>query len=130
MKPCGDCGVEPVTNNVNPKTIDFNKVTVAHLSIEGMGCEHCATRVRNSFLLMDGVLTARVDLDEGIAVVVYDPEKVTPHRLLSAVRESGRDGKHGYWPNLLSLSTAREAFPGLARRTAERAEDVHPPAEL
>lgn len=103
MKPCGDCHVDPVKNNVDLKSIDIDKVMAAHLSVGGMGCENCAARVRNSFLLLDGVLTARVDLDEGIAVVVYDPGKVTPHRLLRTVRESRKDDKHRYWPNLVSL---------------------------
>jgi len=48
---------------------------------------------------------------------------VTVHAILKAVREVANDRKHRYWPNLISLSTAREAFPSLVLMQKELTDE-------
>ncbi len=108
MKPCGDCHADPIPISVDLKTLNIDKLKVALLSVGGMGCQNCATRVRNSVLIIDGIITAHVDLEEETAMVLYDPEKVMPHHLLRAISAAGNDGKHSYWPSILSVAAARE----------------------
>lgn len=116
MIPCGDCHVDAISSNVDLTSIDIQGVKVAYLSVEGMGCENCATRVRNGILRLEGVLLARVELEDQFASVIFDPTKVTRQQLLQAVSKSAMDGKHRYWASLLSELTGPEAFPRLVHR--------------
>ena len=116
MIPCGDCHVDAISRNVDLTSIDIEGVKVAYLSVEGMGCANCATRVRNGFLRLNGFLAASVSLEEESAVVAYDPREVTLRQLLRAVNKSGTGGKHRYWPNLLSVLSGREALPRLMQQ--------------
>jgi Cu+-exporting ATPase len=116
MIPCGDCHVDAISRNVDLTSIDIEGVKVAYLSVEGMGCANCATRVRNGVLRLNGFLAASVSLEEESAVVAYDPREVTLQQLLRAVNKSGTGGKHRYWPNLLSVLSGREALPRLMQQ--------------
>ncbi len=68
----------------------------ALLSIGGMGCSNCATRVRNGLLSVEGVYGADVYLNMSLAEVYYDSRKVSPDVLKDAVQRAGNDGRHEY----------------------------------
>ena len=62
--------------------------TTVRLRIEGMTCGGCAISARALLRRMEGVETADVNYDEGIAVVTYDPSAVTPQEMIDALRET------------------------------------------
>lgn len=103
-----NCYVEPIE-----KTPDKNALLMAEaafLGVSGMGCPNCAMRVRNGLLNLEGVLYADVYLQNGVATVAYHPQQVTAAGLVTAVYESGNDGRHEYRAHVLQTMPAREVF--------------------
>jgi copper chaperone len=96
-----NCYVEPIN-----KTVSGDQISKADgsalLAIRGMGCENCATRVRNSLLLLDGVYAAVVLLNMAMAEVSYDSQKVSAQMLVDAVSRAGNDGRHEYRAELIA----------------------------
>jgi copper chaperone CopZ len=90
-----NCYVEPVYKNPAP-TDQLQKAEVATMSVWGMGCENCATRVRNSLLSLEGVYDVDVFQNMAIAEVRYDSKKVPLNLLVDAVAHAGNDGRHEY----------------------------------
>jgi copper chaperone CopZ len=60
----------------------------AVLRIDGLVCSACAVRVRSRLEDVDGVSSARVDLERGEARVVYDATYATPEALVAAVESA------------------------------------------
>ncbi|MBY0395945.1 MAG: heavy-metal-associated domain-containing protein, partial [Thermoleophilia bacterium] len=58
------------------------------LSLEGMTCASCATRIERRLNKLDGV-EAAVNFALERATVEYDPARVSPEGLLRAVEEAG-----------------------------------------
>ncbi len=59
------------------------------LQVEGMTCGHCAARVEQAALGVEGVTEARVDLEKGILEVAGG----RPHRVVEAVRQAGYEAE-------------------------------------
>lgn len=89
-----NCYVEPVNKTALDSVV--RNADSALLSVSGMGCQNCATRVRNGLLLLDGVFHAEIYLNMGMAEVFYDGRKVFAGVLVSAVAGAGNDGRHRY----------------------------------
>jgi copper chaperone CopZ len=102
------CHVDPVEKAVNEEALLTAKATF--LGVSGMGCPTCAMRVRNGLLNLDGVLTAEVYLQNGVATVAYAPEEVTPDNLVTAVANAGNDSRHHYEAHILQTVPAAKAF--------------------
>lgn len=90
----GDCYVEPLEKTVSPE--DLSEAHLATLAVWGMGCPNCANRVRNGLLGLDGVVSAAIDLERGLAFVDYVPARANLHDLILAVAAAGNDGRHDY----------------------------------
>ena len=88
------CYVEPIS--IKASTEQPHKADRALLTISGMGCENCVTRVRNSLLSLSGVYAADVLLKLGIAEILFDGAMVSPAVLIAAVARAGNDGRHNY----------------------------------
>ena len=80
-------------------------VRTAILAISGMDCPQCIMRVRNGLLNLRGVLLANAYLASCIAVVAYDPGRVTAVNLTGAVAEASLEGRHYYQARFLSIRT-------------------------
>ncbi len=89
-----NCHVEPIHKTVLDQVIQ-NADRIL-LSVSGMGCPNCATRVHNSLLSLEGVYDAHVMLNLRMAEVYFDQKKVNPDRLIQAVTAAGNDGRHTY----------------------------------
>lgn len=61
----------------------------ATLDVPGMYCSLCNLSVRKALERVPGVLEAKADNDTKRAEVKYDPEKVSPDALASALTKSG-----------------------------------------
>ena len=59
------------------------------LTVNGMTCNHCVMSVKNALEELEGVRSARVDLDQGRAVVDYDDAKTDPREMTTAVADAG-----------------------------------------
>ena len=65
----------------------------ADFDVAGMDCGGCAIATRAALRKLDGVERADASYDDetgkGAAWALYDPAKVTPERLMEAIRELG-----------------------------------------
>ncbi len=52
---------------------DANDARMVALQVQGMGCVNCGTRVRNSLLALDGVVSADVDCASVIRRILRAP---------------------------------------------------------
>ncbi len=59
------------------------------LSVTGMTCGGCASKVTRALKAIDGVGDVQVSVDAGEARVQYDERKSTPEQLMSAVSGAG-----------------------------------------
>lgn len=95
-----NCHVEPMYKQASPEEI--RQAKTALLAIGGMGCENCATRVRNSLLSLPGVYAADVHLKVGLVEIRFDSNVVSTLALEDAVSRAGNDGRHEYRARLIS----------------------------
>lgn len=59
------------------------------LNISGMTCNHCVSAVQQALDDVQGVRSARVDLDSGTAIVDYDDALADPREMATAVADAG-----------------------------------------
>lgn len=90
----GKCHVEPIQKI--PTAEESQVANSVRLTVYGMGCHNCATRVSNGLLSVKGVLEAQVDHLSGMAQVTFNPQLTTIPTLLEAVERSGADTHHRY----------------------------------
>jgi copper chaperone len=60
-----------------------------NLTVKGMTCGHCTHAVKTALEGLDGVRSARVDLEGGTAVVDYDDGVTEPREMGIAVADAG-----------------------------------------
>ena len=96
-----NCYVEPIYKD-SISADQIQKADTATLVVWGMGCENCATRVRNSLLTLDGVYGVDVYLNMAVAEVSYNQEKISAHQLVETVSAAGNDGRHQYRAELVA----------------------------
>ena len=94
------CRVEPIQKVASVD--ELSEAHIAALAVSGMGCVNCGTRVRNSLLALDGVVSADVDWERGLALVDYVPAMTNVDTLLHAVATAGNDGYHTYHAQVIS----------------------------
>ena len=63
------------------------------LNVTGMTCSHCQKSVQEALQGVEGVRTARVDLQQGRAVVEYDEAKTNPSDMAEAVAGAGYEAE-------------------------------------
>lgn len=96
-----NCHVEPVYKETVPVE-KLKNADRATLLVAGMGCDNCATRVRNSLLSLENVYGVDMYLNMGLAEIRYDSKKVSTDQLIAAVSGAGNDGRHEYRAELIA----------------------------
>lgn len=96
-----NCYIEPIYKN-GVSAEQMQKADRATLAVWGMGCENCATRVRNGLLSLEGVYEVDVYLNMAVVEVSYDGRKVAAADLVNAVAGAGADGRHEYRAQLVA----------------------------
>lgn len=96
------CYVEPL--NKSTPADQLRKADLALMTIKGMGCQNCATRVRNSLLSLNGVYDVDIYLNMAMAEVTFDGQQVSSRMLVEAVAQAGNDGRHNYLAHLVAIS--------------------------
>lgn len=61
------------------------------IKVDGMVCASCQAHVQHALDETPGVSTAAVNLMTGQAVVAFDPQAVTPEKLIESIRDTGYD---------------------------------------
>ena len=61
----------------------------AVITVEGMSCMHCVGRVEAGLKETEGILDAKVSLEEKKAEVSYDPGKITVDGIRAKIVEIG-----------------------------------------
>lgn len=93
------------------KAFDADELTHAYsafLSVQGMGCPSCATRVHNNLLQLEGVYAVEIDLERALAHVLFNPSRTPVGSLSPAVALAGNDGRHHYSAQLLGVYESTE----------------------
>ena len=70
-------------------TYEAETVETASISIEGMRCGACGTKVETALTGKNGVKTVSVNLETKFAIVEYYPAKVAKADLVKAVADAG-----------------------------------------
>ena len=120
-----DCHVDQIQKTVTAE--ERETVVRALLAVWGMGCPNCAMRVRNSLVMLEGVIDAYVDhtvgvaqvmfnheddgvithvwMDHtvGVAHVMFNPDMLPVSALIQAVARAGNDARHEYRAVLMAL---------------------------
>ena len=65
------------------------------LTITGMTCDHCRSKVEAALTGANGVWSAFVDLDGGTAEMDFDAHKTTSEQLVAAVESAGYGAQVG-----------------------------------
>ncbi|GIK37082.1 MAG: hypothetical protein BroJett011_09150 [Chloroflexota bacterium] len=105
-----NCHVEPLEKPLDDAAL--STAMAAYLAVRGMGCPRCAMRVRNGLLSLADVLFVEVLLEQGLALVAYNPERVTTHDLVRAVAAAGSDGRHDYRARVVGQAPAAQVLQG------------------
>lgn len=63
------------------------------LKIEGMSCDHCKKAVTDALKEVNGVRSVDVDVQEGKALVSFDPAQATEQAMKEAIEEAGYEVK-------------------------------------
>lgn len=66
-------------------------MTTMTLNIQGMTCGGCVNSVKRALANLPGVNQTDVSLEKGQATVDYDPAKVSPDQLKTAIEDAGYD---------------------------------------
>ena len=59
------------------------------LPVEGMTCGACAVSVKMALNKLDGIRRAKVDVENGEAVITYTEGKVTLEQMIQAINSTG-----------------------------------------
>lgn len=83
--PAGERGSMPM-GSMEKMDLSTMKHTRAVFRVTGMECRRCLTKITRALTDLPGVIRAEVSLGKKEAVVEYDPGKVTPDKLIQAIR--------------------------------------------
>ncbi|MDZ4390327.1 MAG: heavy metal translocating P-type ATPase [Gemmatimonadales bacterium] len=72
-----------------PVTTEPTESAQVTLTVEGMTCAACQSRVQRALESTPGVASASVNLMLGNAAIVFDPGKLSTETLLAAIRDTG-----------------------------------------
>lgn len=72
---------------------EANATKRARISIEGMTCGSCASRVTKALKALDGVVDVDVTVEPGEAKVGYDDAKITPDEMVEVINGLGYKAK-------------------------------------
>jgi periplasmic mercuric ion binding protein len=70
-------------------TSGLAKDVKAEIRVSGMTCGGCAVSVKSALTKVEGVKSAEVSHEKGLAVVVYDDTKTNAQQLREAINKTG-----------------------------------------
>lgn len=82
---CG-CGCKAQTIEKQPSAGESKSVT---LKVTGMTCGGCANRIDKALSQKDGILEKEVKYPGDVAIVKYNPAKITEQEIISIIERTG-----------------------------------------
>ncbi len=67
------------------ETVVQEKVETVELKVTGMTCSACASKIHNVLKETAGVVDNEVKYPGDVAIIKYDPEKIQPKEIISAI---------------------------------------------
>lgn len=68
-----------------------DQTETAQFHVEGMACDRCSSRLRESLLKIDGVLSVTAEHEKKLVLVRFDPRRVAVERLKQEIQRNGFD---------------------------------------
>jgi copper chaperone CopZ len=59
--------------------------TKVAISVSGMSCGSCCTKVETAVAALDGVVRVKADYQKGVALVIYEKDKVNVDKIVEAI---------------------------------------------
>lgn len=72
-----------------PTSVSLAAETTTIFKVTGMYCDACQTKIQQALKKTDGVKSATVSLDKGMATVIYDNAKVKPDQIVQVIEKEG-----------------------------------------
>lgn len=69
---------------------------IARLTVEGIRCQHCVTRIGNALATDSRVLGVRVEADRGFVDVLFDAARMSTEELAALIRSSAQGSPRHY----------------------------------
>ncbi|MBT8117119.1 MAG: heavy-metal-associated domain-containing protein [Gammaproteobacteria bacterium] len=69
------------------------RAAMVRLQVEGIGCRGCIEEYEEYLQQTDGVLDVRIDYDNGLIAVQYDPDVIDRRQIYMAARKLVRQAK-------------------------------------
>lgn len=85
---CG-CKVNAQTSNINQESIPQTQTKTVTLKITGMTCGGCSKTIHSSLSKKDGILENEVKFPGDMAIVKYDPAKITEKEIVAIIEKAG-----------------------------------------
>lgn len=77
---------------------------IARVTIDGLRCTHCTVRIRNALVTTPHVLGAEVDLETGVAEVLFDASGLSAAALASAIASAADGSPRHYSVTTIELT--------------------------
>lgn len=83
---CGSKANAQTSLQENKQQTETKTVT---LKITGMTCGGCAKHIHSALSKKDGIIENEVKYPDGVAVIKYDPKKITVSDIIKTIEKSG-----------------------------------------
>ncbi|SRR6266542_5706240 len=85
---CGCCGSKLYAQSVM-HFISKEETKTVKLKITGMTCAGCSDHVSATLKALDGIIEQKVEYPGNIALIKYDPSKITVDKIIKAIEKVG-----------------------------------------
>lgn len=85
---CG-CGCKVSAQTTEKQQTVSNKTKTVTLKITGMTCSGCANTIHTALSKKDGIIENEVKYPGDVAVIKYDPNKITEKEIIATIENAG-----------------------------------------
>jgi|GEM_PF-181468 len=87
------CGCGNSCSTANAQTLSVNQSVgepkTVTLKITGMTCGGCANHIHSALSKKDGIIESEVKYPGDVAIIKYDPEKITEKEIIATIEKAG-----------------------------------------
>ena len=87
------CQAESITPEKPGVTVEKTASQTTSFHVEGMFCASCANHVRDALKKQDGIQSVIIKTKENLAVISFDPKKVTAQSIIKTIEGAGFSAK-------------------------------------
>lgn len=86
---CGVCKAEPAVEKYTTFIVGKEEPKTITLKITGMTCAGCASHIHKALSATNGVINDEVKFPGNLAVIKYDPSKISEKEIISVIEKTG-----------------------------------------